>query len=286
MSESETRNEIRLDQIRTDGINRGLAQEEIEENILNVNREALNQQIFLLDEEIERRKEAGEETLELEKALSAAILALAEETNEGVAQSFFERNEAIISASMNLATEIGNIFRSLSDGIIQGYEDQIEANKETTSEAIRLSNESEALRKENLEAQIDDNTTEEEADIIRQQLQIDNSAQLDRIREQSGQREIELNARIARERRRRAVLEKAAGLAQIAINTAQGIVAALTSTPPNVPLSVLVGATGAIQLGIAASQPIPAFKDGHLDGTHSGLALTNDGGRSRIFREK
>ncbi len=276
-----TRQETRIALIKADGINRGLAQEEIEENILNVNREALNQQIFLLDEEIERRKEAGEETLELEKALSAAILALAEETNEGVAQSFFERNEAIISASMNLATEIGNIFKALSDGIIQGYEDQIEANKETTSEAIRLSNESEVLRKENLQAQITDNTTEDEAEVIRQQLQVDNSAQLDRIREQSAQREVDLNIRIARERRRRAVLEKAAALAQAAINTA----VAITEAAPNPVLIALAAATGAIQLGIIASQPIPAFKDG-TDSAPKGLAIVGDGGQQEVIRDR
>lgn len=70
----------------------------------------------------------------------------------------------------------------------------------------------------------------------------------------------------------------------IAIDTAQGVISALASTPPNVPLSILVGALGAAQIAVVASQKIPQYKDGTMN--HSGgLMLVNDGSGSN-FQEK
>jgi DNA repair exonuclease SbcCD ATPase subunit len=60
----------------------------------------------------------------------------------------------------------------------------------------------------------------------------------------------------------------------IAIDTAQAIVGAL----PNIPLSIVVGAIGAAQIAMVASQDIPKYFDG---GTHGGgLAMINDAGGS------
>ena len=69
--------------------------------------------------------------------------------------------------------------------------------------------------------------------------------------------------------------EKDAALFNIFINTARGITAALTSTPPNVPLSIAIGAIGAAQAVSVASREIPAFKDG-VRGFEGGTALVND----------
>ena len=64
----------------------------------------------------------------------------------------------------------------------------------------------------------------------------------------------------------------------IAIDTAQGIMGALASTPPNVPLSILIGALGAAQIAAVVAQKIPQYFDG---GVHDGgLAMINDGGGS------
>lgn len=60
----------------------------------------------------------------------------------------------------------------------------------------------------------------------------------------------------------------------IAIDTAQGIISALASTPPNVPLSVAIGVLGATQIAMVAAQKIPQYFKG---GTHDGgLMLVND----------
>jgi hypothetical protein len=70
----------------------------------------------------------------------------------------------------------------------------------------------------------------------------------------------------------------------IAIDTAQGIVSALASTPPNIPLSIAIGVLGAVQLGLVASQKVPQYFDG-TDNHIGGMMLINDGAGSN-FQEK
>jgi len=75
--------------------------------------------------------------------------------------------------------------------------------------------------------------------------------------------------------RRQAEAEKRQAMFSIAINTAQAIMATLGKTGfAGIPLSVIVGAVGAVQLAMVASQEIPAFAQG---GEHNGgLMLIND----------
>jgi len=75
--------------------------------------------------------------------------------------------------------------------------------------------------------------------------------------------------------RRQAEAEKRMALFNIAVNTAQAIVATLGKTGfAGIPLSLVVGAIGAAQLAMVASQEIPAFAEG---GVHEGgKMLIND----------
>lgn len=84
--------------------------------------------------------------------------------------------------------------------------------------------------------------------------------------------------------RQQAEAQKRLALFNIATNTAQAIMSVFAQTPPpaGIPLAVLVGAIGAAQLAMTASQPIPAFAEG---GQHEGgLMLVNDGKGSN-YRE-
>lgn len=79
---------------------------------------------------------------------------------------------------------------------------------------------------------------------------------------------------------KQAVAEKANKVAQIAISTALAITQAL----PNIPLSIVVGAIGAVQLAAALAQPIQAYKEGTPEGGHEGgLAIVGDGGKAEII---
>jgi len=65
----------------------------------------------------------------------------------------------------------------------------------------------------------------------------------------------------------------------IAIDTAQAIVATLAKTPPpaGLPLAFAVGALGALQIGLVASQKVPQYWKG-TDNAPAGLAYTNERG--------
>jgi hypothetical protein len=67
---------------------------------------------------------------------------------------------------------------------------------------------------------------------------------------------------IAKIKERQARQDKALAIFQAVIDTARAVVQAL----PNIPLSILIGALGAVQIGAIASQPLPKFKEGGLVG--------------------
>lgn len=82
---------------------------------------------------------------------------------------------------------------------------------------------------------------------------------------------------------KKAVVEKANQVAQIGISTALGIMQALAMFPPNIPLSVFVGAMGAIQLATALAQPIKAYAEGTKGHPHpGGLAVVGDANRAEL----
>jgi hypothetical protein len=101
----------------------------------------------------------------------------------------------------------------------------------------------------------------------------DNAAAKTKLAEDLEEKQKEIANREAKAKQRQALFN-------IAIDTAQAVVAAL----PNVPLAVAVGVLGAVQLALVASQKIPQYKDG-TDNHGGGLMLVNDGAGSN-FAEK
>jgi len=93
------------------------------------------------------------------------------------------------------------------------------------------------------------------------------------------ERQYEARQRDIKNREARA--KKGQAIFNILIDTAQGVVSALASTPPNVPLSIAIGAIGAIQAGIVASQQVPQFYKG-TDNAPEGFALTQEKGAEII----
>jgi tape measure domain-containing protein len=90
--------------------------------------------------------------------------------------------------------------------------------------------------------------------------------------------------RVYEERRKRiqrqqAESQKRLAMFNIATNTAQAVMAVFAKTPPpvGIPLAVLVGAIGAAQLALTASQPIPQFAIG-TQNAPEGLAWTDERG--------
>jgi hypothetical protein len=92
------------------------------------------------------------------------------------------------------------------------------------------------------------------------------------------------------ERRRRiqrqqAESQKRLAMFNIVTDTAQAILATFAKSgfPAGVPLAIAMGAIGAVQLAMVASQPIPAFEKGGIH--EGGLMLVNDGKGSN-YQEK
>ncbi len=79
--------------------------------------------------------------------------------------------------------------------------------------------------------------------------------------------------------RQQAESQKRLAMFNIATNTAQAIMAVFAKTPPpaGIPLALLVGAIGAAQLAMTASQPIPQFYKG-TQNAPEGLAWTDEKG--------
>lgn len=79
--------------------------------------------------------------------------------------------------------------------------------------------------------------------------------------------------------RQQAESQKRLAMFNIATNTAQAIMAVFAQTPPpvGIPLALLVGAIGAAQLAMTASQPIPQFAVG-TQNAPEGLAWTDEKG--------
>lgn len=84
-------------------------------------------------------------------------------------------------------------------------------------------------------------------------------------------------------RRKQAEQEKELAIFNAIIDTAQGVVAALSQGPTGIPLAALIGALGAAQIALISSREIPQFKDG-VRNFGGGLAVVGDGGRSEVVR--
>jgi len=79
--------------------------------------------------------------------------------------------------------------------------------------------------------------------------------------------------------------EKKQALFGIAVATAKGVMTALASLPPNVPLSLIIGGMGLVQAGVVAATPIPEFAKG-TNYSPSGAALVGEKGRELIVSPK
>jgi hypothetical protein len=89
--------------------------------------------------------------------------------------------------------------------------------------------------------------------------------------------------RRAQIQKRQAEAQKKLAIFNIITDTAQAVIATLAQTPPpaGIPLAVLVGAIGASQLALVASQPPPQFAKG-TDNAPEGWAITQEKGREII----
>ena len=196
---------------------------------------------------------ASQQTIDSEKEKAEAI----REQEEAIA--------AVQNALGNLAGEFGisaEHFKALWDGIDEGFEDASDAIRAFGDIFLDVLNTNVQAQRDATDAQLEVLERGRERELS---LAGDSAADRERI-------EIEYDRKVAELKNRQLEREKQAAIYGAVINTAVGVVEAL----PNIPLSIAVGVLGAAQIALIASQPIPEYKDGHLSGTHEGLAKIND----------
>jgi TP901 family phage tail tape measure protein len=94
------------------------------------------------------------------------------------------------------------------------------------------------------------------------------------------------NARMNAEKVKAAKLDKAIAATGVILRTSMAIMSALAMIPPNVPLSIFAGATGAVQLGAVLAQPIPAFEKGGLVRGSEKMIRINEKGEEFVINAK
>jgi TP901 family phage tail tape measure protein len=162
------------------------------------------------------------------------------------------------TASQAVGT-IGNLVSSIYDGQIQKIEEEREVNEEKYDENIeRIENlaESGAISEEEAEA--------------RKRAAKERTEAKDKALEKQKQEMAH----------KQAVWDKAVSVAQAGIATALAITEAL----PNIPLSIIIGAMGAIQIATILATPIPSYAEGTKDSTghRGGTALVGDAGKHEV----
>jgi len=112
--------------------------------------------------------------------------------------------------------------------------------------------------------------------------QKDFQAQNAKIEQQRVATEKKIQAEIVALKKKQAERDKAQAIFNITLSTAQAVIAALASVPPNVPLSIAVGAIGAAELALAIATPIPAFESGTPFKKDSGMAIVGEKGQELV----
>jgi tape measure domain-containing protein len=146
-------------------------------------------------------------------------------------------------------------------------------------------------QKDIIDQQIEDINTKRDADIAAinkttasEQEKNDRIAVIN-IRAQTQQDT--LNQRKRQIELQQARFEKAKSAASIVQNTASAIIKAFADFPYPLalPLSLLIGATGAAQLATVLAQPLPKYKDGRVGG-RAEWAYTGDGGVNEVISSR
>lgn len=153
---------------------------------------------------------------------------------------------------------IGNLVSAVYDGQIDRIEEEQDANDEKYEKDV-----------ERYEKQAEQGAiSEEEAEARKRSAKAATEAKNEELEKKKQE--------IAH---KQAVWEKATSIAQAGIAT----VLAITEALPNIPLSILIGALGAIQVATILATPIPSYAEGTKDGTHpGGKALVGDAGKHEV----
>lgn len=180
------------------------------------------QRVKLIEDEGQKQINSLDKKLLGEEAYNAAVVQI----NADTTAKLNAEQDARIAKTFEYINAVTNVFSGIND-----------------------------LSKQATEQRLSDITASSEAELNA----INNSDQLERDKiKQRAALEKRTQALISAEKTKQANRDKALALFQAIVSTAKAVAEAL----PNIPLSILVGAAGAIQIAAIASQPIPKFEKG------------------------
>jgi len=200
----------------------------------------IQQEIEEVQRLIEVNKIRGIDVAQQERDLAALRLKLSKDvTDKQISdqEKLLEREKEINEARQELTQELGNLAFGLIDARFERQQQEVEQQLENLDKQTQAE----------INA-VNQSTLTEEQKTIRI-AQIEAKAQVQREQLEARQRQIQL---------KQAKFDRAQQVAGIILNTARAVTAAL----PNIPLSILVGAIGAAQLGTALAAPLPRFFTG------------------------
>jgi hypothetical protein len=183
---------------------------------------------------LERREQLirldAQKRIDAAKGDAEAIKLINAETEQAITETQKEETDKRIAAALEYADAVGNLLTEVNNLGKQATEERvasITASSEAELAAINNSDQSEKERAR-LRVELERKTTKA----------------------------------IAEEKTKQAKRDKALAIFQAIVSTARAVAEAL----PNIPLSILVGAAGLIQIGAIQSQPLPKFEKGGLIG--------------------
>lgn len=214
----------------------------------------------LTDEERERlSKELATAKMQLAKAVADAEEHELDRTISDEKEAREKRLAAITNWTQKVGDAIGKVselFSALYDNQISKVEELLEAEQERYDKEVSHIDE---LAEHGA-------ITTEEAEIRKRDAATATATKQEQLEKKKASLEY-----------RKAVMEKANTISQIGIATALGIMQALAMFPPNIPLSVFIGAMGAVQVATALAQPIKAYAEGTKGKPHpGGFAIVGD----------
>lgn len=135
-------------------------------------------------------------------------------------------------------------------------------------------------RKQQIEAELEEITEQKDREL---EMAGDNEEQKTQIEARFAARKEAIDARMRALDIKKAKFDKAAAMAGIAMNTAQALIQLWVKPgfPAAIPLAVMVGAIGAMQLAAVAASPLPKYKHGTRD-HRGGAAIVAEAGRELI----
>lgn len=216
------------------------------------------------DQAVQLAQDMAKKQAEIANAVQDAEIAAIDRVNEKdkkAREARVKNAEDWLQKTGEAIEKIGGLVSSIYDSQISKIEELLDAEQQRYDQEV-----------EHIEYLADRGAiTTEEAEIRKREAAAATAVKQEQLEKRKAQIEY-----------KKALMEKANNIAQIGISTALGIMQALAMSPPNVPLSIFIGAMGAIQTAAALAQPIRAYAEGTKKPHPGGLALVGDGDKAEV----